>query len=133
MPLRPAWVPFFPKLWVLLALYFIAGRRSFRHIPRKRATVAAIVVPAVSLLIAHRAMVSYKQEPGRRWERILTEPKAISSSWPAVLRSGIIYQSIGAQHYELRYLHDGHVARVAFDGEALLPEALSPDGRVGSS
>jgi hypothetical protein len=37
---------------------------------------------------------------------------------------------VGAQHYELRYLHDGRITRFAFDGEALLPEAVSPDGPV---
>jgi hypothetical protein len=130
MPLRAAWVPFFPKLWVLLALYFIAGRDNFRHMPWKRAGVAGVIVLVASVLISRRATASYEQEPGRHWERILTEPKAISSSSPAVLRSGIVYQSIGTRHYELRYLHDGHIEHFAFDGEALLPAAVTPSGPV---
>jgi hypothetical protein len=88
MPLRPEWVPFFPKVWALLALYLVAG----------------IMVTAASLFIAHRAIVSYQQEPGRHWERILTEPRAIFSASPAVLGAGIVYQSISKAHYELRYL-----------------------------
>lgn len=132
MPLRPAWMPFFPKLWVLLALYFIAGRGRFRfrRMPWKRVSMAGVAVLAASGLIAHRAFGSYEQEPGCHWERLLTEPKAIFSSSPAVLRSGIVYQSIGAAHYELRYLHDGHVERFAFDGEALLPMAAGPSGPI---
>ena len=130
MPLRQAWMPFFPKLWVLLALYFIAGRGRFGSMPWKRVAVAGLAVLAVSGMAAHRAMASYEQEPGRRWERILTEPKAIFSSSPAVLRSGIVYQSIGARHYELRYLHEGHIERFAFDGEALLPAAMGLSGPV---
>jgi hypothetical protein len=130
MPLRPGWLPFFPKVWVLLALYGIASRGGFRHIRWKHVTVAAIMVITASLFIARRAVASYEQEPGRHWERILTEPRAIFSSSPAALRTGIVYQSIGKSHYELRYLHDGQVSRFAFDGEALLPEALSPDGPV---
>jgi hypothetical protein len=130
IPLRAAWVPYFPKLWVLLALYFIAGRSSSQQMPWKRAAVAAVAVAAMSGIIAHRAMAGYEQEPGRHWERILTEPKAIFSSSPAVLRSGIVYQSIGARHYELRYLHDGRVERFPLDGEALLPVAAGPSGPV---
>jgi hypothetical protein len=130
MPLRPAWFPFFPKLWVLLALYVIAGRNNFRRMPWKRVSVAAVIVLAATVLIAHRAITSYAQEPGRRWERILTEPTAIFSSSPVVLRSGIVYQSIGTRHYELRYLHDRRVERFAFDGEALLPTAVGPYGPV---
>ena len=130
MPLRPAWMPFFPKLWVLLALYFIAGRDKFGSAPWKRVAIAGLAVLAMSGIAARRAIASYEQEPGRRWERILTEPKAIFSSSPAVLRSGIVYQSIGARHYELRYLHEGHIERFAFDGEALLPAAIGPSGPV---
>jgi hypothetical protein len=130
MPLRPAWVPFFPKVWVLLVLYYIAGRHELRLLPLKRVAVAAAAVATASLFIAHRAMASYEQEPGRHWERIATGPEAIFSSSPAMLRTGIVYQSIGKKHYDLGYLHDGHVKRFAFDGEALLPEALSPDGPV---
>jgi len=130
MPLRPGWMPLFPKLWVLLALYFFAGRGNFRHMPWKRVSVAGAGVLAASALIAHRSIGSYEQEPGRHWERILTEPKAIFSSSPAVLRSGIVYQAIGAAHYELRYLHDGRIERFHFDGEALLPTAAGPSGPV---
>lgn len=130
MPLRPGWMPFFPKLWALLALYFIAGRGSFRPIPWKRVSVAGLAALIMSASLAHHAMASYEQEPGRTWERILTEPKAIFSSSPAVLSSGIVYQSIGKAHYELRYLHDGRVEHYAFDGEALLPTALGPSGPV---
>jgi len=130
MPLQPAWMPFFPKLWVLLALYFFAGRSNFRRMPWKRASVAGIGVLAASVLVAHRAIGGYEQEPGRHWERIMTEPRAIFSSSPAVLRSGIVYQSIGPAHYELRYLHDGHIERFHFDGEALLPTAAGPSGPI---
>jgi hypothetical protein len=130
MPLRPAWGPFFPKVWVMLALYFLAGRGSFERIPWKRVGVAGVIVLAASVFIARRAITGYEQEPGRHWERILTGPKAIFSSSPTVLRSGIVYQSIGKAHYELRYLHDGRIERFAFDGEALLPAAITPSGPV---
>jgi hypothetical protein len=130
MPLRAAWMPFFPKVWVLLTLYSIAGRNSFRLMPWKRAAFGGAAVLAVSGIAAHRAMAGYEQEPGRHWERILTEPKAIFSSSPAVVDSGIVYQSIGARHYELRYLHDGRLEHFAFDGEALLPVAAGSSGTV---
>jgi len=130
MPLRQAWAPYCPKVWVLLALYFFAGRGGLRHVAWKRITAATAVVTIMSLSIAYRTAASYEQEPGRHWERITTEENAISSSSPAILHTGIVYQSIGKRRYELGYLHDGRVTRFGFDGEALLPEALSPNGPV---
>jgi hypothetical protein len=130
MPLRPAWVPFFPKVWVLLALYCIAGRGRLARLPLKRMGSIVAVAMTASLLICGRSLISYAREPGRHWERIVTEPQAIFSSSPAVLRRGIVYQSIGKKRYELRYLHDGNITEFSFEGQALLPEALSPDGPV---
>jgi Tol biopolymer transport system component len=47
-----------------------------------------------------------------------------------VLRSGIVYESMSPEHYVLRWLHGGLIERFVFDGEALGPVALSPDGPV---
>jgi hypothetical protein len=70
------------------------------------------------------------EEPGRRWERVATQPAAIYSSSPAVLRSGIVYESIGRAHYTLRWAHDDANDEFIFTGEAFHPVAESPDGPI---
>jgi hypothetical protein len=87
----------------------------------------AICLGALSAAIR---LASYRQEPGRRYERIAVERGALYSSSPAVLRSGIVYESMGAGHYVLRWLHENRIDRFAFDGEALHPVALAPNGPI---
>jgi hypothetical protein len=58
------------------------------------------------------------------------ERGAIYSSSPTVLRSGLVYESIRAVHYVLRWSHDHRIDEFAFGGEALAPLALSPDGPI---
>ena len=125
MPLRAAWVPLFPKLWVVLLLYFVAGRASVQAVRPWRVLTAAVPVLIAVCVVARLNFESYQREPGRRWERILTEPMAISSSSPAIVCSGLVYQSIGRLHYELAFLRGGHVEHFPFDGEAVRPMAAS--------
>ena len=91
--------------------------------------MAAIALCAATGSAAIR-LHSYSLEPGRRFERVALERGALYSSSPAVLRSGLVYDSIGPGHYVLRWLHDGRNDRFAFEGEALHPLALSPDGPI---
>jgi hypothetical protein len=122
------WAWLFPKLWLLLILAAAVGRSY-----RVRWRIAAAVVPLAILFagfVAARRLASYSQEPGRRYERIATERGALYSSSPAILRSGIVYESLDRDHYVLRWLHENRIDRFAFDGEALHPVAQSPDGPV---
>jgi Tol biopolymer transport system component len=41
-----------------------------------------------------------------------------------------VYESIGRDHYVLRWLHENRIDWFAFDGEALHPVAQSPDGPI---
>ncbi|HXB74621.1 MAG TPA: glycosyltransferase 87 family protein [Candidatus Acidoferrales bacterium] len=127
-PRSSSWL--FPKVWLLMALVSVAGRPYWRMLEWRPAMAATSLAIALGGLSAAIRMASYSQEPGRRFERIAVERGAVYSSAPAVLRSGIVYDSIGAGHYVLRWLHENRVDRFAFDGEALSPVALSPDGPI---
>jgi len=130
LPLRPAWSFLFPKVWVLMLLFLVVGRKYFGLIQPKVAAIAATAIALAAGLSAQLSLASYRRQPGQRWERIAVEPGAIYSSSPAVLRSGIIYNSISGLHYDLRWLHNGKIEDFTFDGEAFDPIARSGDGSV---
>jgi hypothetical protein len=130
IPMRPSWSWLFPKVWCLLALLFLAGDGYWQRLKWKPALVSAAAVVFSATLLARNSLVSYWQEPGQIWEPFAVEHGAIYSSSPAVLRSGVIYQSIGADRYILRWKHNGSIERFVFDGEAFHPVALSPDGPI---
>jgi len=129
-PMPAGWARLFPKVWLLLVIAVVAGRH-YRHALRWRTVLAtaALIVCAGGVTAAAR-MAAYHREPARIFERIGLERGALYSSSPAAIRSGIVYESMGEKHYVLRWAHDGRIDRFAFDGEALAPMALSPDGPI---
>jgi hypothetical protein len=125
LPLHLAWL--FPKVWVLFALFLALGWPCWRKVPLRLALVAAIVAALISLVDAKRHMLSYANEPGQHFERVIVQSEALFSSFPVVSRAGIFYQSMGPDRYVLRWLHDGRNEGLSFEGQALHPR-LAVDG-----
>jgi hypothetical protein len=130
IPMRPSWNWLFPKVLFLVALFVLAGLGYWRRIHRKAALIGALIMIATATLLAERSLASYSREPGQHWRRVAVERGAIYSSSPAVLRSGIVYESIGTDRYVLRWRHGDRIEAFTFEGEALHPVALSPDGPI---
>jgi len=130
LPLPRDWSWLFPKLWLLLALVAVTGRPYWRTLRWQPAIAAAAALLCLAWAAAAIRLGNYRQEPGRRDPRIAVERGALYSSSPAILRSGVVYQSMGAGHYVLRWSHDHRIDRFRFDGEAFHPVALSPDGPI---
>ncbi len=129
-PMRPGWSAAFPKLWVLLAVFFVVGRHYLRSLSPRLVVVAVVVAALLAGADARRHAVSYAAEPGQRFERIAVEKNAIFSSSPAVSTAGLFYQSIGDDRYILRWLHDGKIEELAFEGHAFHPVAPTADGPI---
>ena len=129
-PLRPGWIWAYPRLWVLLGLFLVVGRRYFRELSPKLVVGALVGVAIFSLLDARRQMVGYAAAPAQRFESVAFEKGAVFSSSPAVSKAGIFYQSMGKDRYVLRWLHDGQIEELAFEGHAFHPVAPSPDGPI---
>jgi hypothetical protein len=129
-PLSGAWSWMFPKLWLLLAIYFVTGRHYLRSISPKFVMGLVILAAVVASADARRHAIDFAAEPGQKWERVATEKGAIFSSSPAVSNAGIFYQSMGGDRYILRWLHDGMIERLQFEGHAFQPVAPKPDGPV---
>jgi hypothetical protein len=129
-PLGFLWL--FPKVWLLFALFVAVGWERWRQLFRARDWIvgATALAALIAFVDARRNMQGYAEEPGQRFERVAVEEAAIFSSHAAVSQSGIFYQSIGADRYVLRWLHDNRVEGLAFAGEAFHPIATTPTGPV---
>jgi Glycosyltransferase family 87/WD40-like Beta Propeller Repeat len=127
-PVRPLWL--FPKVWLLLALFWFVGRPYWKMLQAKPASVVAVLVFVLALLDAGRHMQGYLEEPGRRFGRVGVREGAALSAFPTVLPMGIVYESIGADRYVLRWLHDNKDEELLFNGHALRPLALTPPGTL---
>jgi hypothetical protein len=124
-PLRPAWL--FPKVWLLVALFVWVGWPCLRQVPRRLAVAILLFSTTAAFVDAKRHMLSYVNEPGQRFERVVVQKGATFSSFPAVSRAGIFYQSMGHDRYVLRWLHDDRNEELSFGGQALHPRS-APDG-----
>jgi hypothetical protein len=125
LPLHPRWL--FPKLWLLLALFVVVGWRHLRTMPWRATVAVAAMLAAVSLVDARFHMRHYADEPRQHFRPMVVQQGAIFSSFPAVSRAGLFYQSMGPDRYVLRWLHDNKNELLSFPDHALHPR-VAPDG-----
>lgn len=112
--LRPGWTWLFPKVWLLLALYFVVGREYWERL-RVRPLIAAFsLIAAIALWDAARHQRSYDHEPARKFEPVASQRGSIYASSPAISRAGIVFESMGAGGYVLN-------RTMAFEGHAFHP------------
>jgi hypothetical protein len=121
LPLHPTWL--FPKVWILFGLFVAVGWPCLRQVPHRWSFAACLFAVAAAFIDAKRHMLSYVNEPGQRFERVVVQEKALFSSFPAVSRAGIFYQSMGDDRYVLRWLHDNRNEELSFAGNALHPRS----------
>jgi len=126
----------FPKVWLLLLLYGICGLQYGRSVrPGWMVAIAACTL-VVAGFEAQIQMASYEREPGRRFQPVAVEKGKLFSDFPAVTKEGVFYQSTGGtpaggSQYVLHWLHkDGSIEALRFDGSALHPVALGPQGPI---
>jgi hypothetical protein len=128
-PLPSKFDPFFPKVLVLLGLYLIAGSPNWRLLRPSVVAAASTIAVLAALLDANRHMVSYRSEPGQRFERIGVEKGELFASSPATSPFGLFYQAMGKDRYILGWIHDDRIEKISFEGEVFNPFA-SADGLI---
>jgi hypothetical protein len=126
LPLHP--VALFPKVWLLAALFVVAGMASWRELPWEWVVTGLAFAATAALFAAERQMLNYDYEPAQKFERVAVRQGAIFSSFPVVTPEGIFYQSMGTDSYVLRWLHDNQDEELTFAGHAFLPR-LAADGK----
>lgn len=131
--LTPLWL--FPKLWLLLLLFSVAGAEHFPGISARWVACAAIAVMVLSLADARRHMLAWEKEPGRRYPQLAAAPGSLFSGYPVITRAGLFYQGMGDESkgesgYLLCWSHGGPLDCHGFGGYALHPFAPTLDGPV---
>jgi hypothetical protein len=114
LPLKPAWSWLFPKVWLLFILYFVAGRGYWRNLSIGPASVAILIILAISLSDAFSHQSDYNREPARVFEPVESHAPSVYASSPALSRTGIAFESIGSGGYILN-------RKLVFDGHAFHP------------
>jgi len=126
LPLRPSWSWTFPKVWLLVLLFTVAGYRFYRDINRAAATKLTVLALTASFAVA---IVSTRRPeiPAKGAVPFTTFESAIYSNAPIVTASGIFYESIKGERYTIRRLSDDRVETTEFPGNAFRP-ALADSG-----
>jgi hypothetical protein len=118
----------FPKIWLLLALLVIVGWRYW-PVLRPAVIVGALAcVVAVAALKAQRSLADYRRWPDKRTQLVALEKQSLFAAFPAISRAGLFCQVQKRDRYVLRWLHGTTIEDFAFDGEALHPFVLDPNG-----
>jgi len=126
----PGWVRFFPKLWILAALFFWEGREYLRSFSPKLVAGGLAAIIVIAAFDAHRHQARYLLEPARHFQRVSLDRGTYLSTFPAVSSAGLFYQAMVRTGYVLRWLHDGQMEEIAFDGQAFHPVAPSFTGPI---
>jgi hypothetical protein len=122
--------PFFPKLWILAALFFVEGREYWLSLRARSVTAGLVAAVVIAAFVAYRQQARYLLEPGRHFERVALDRETYLSTFPVVSNAGLFYQAMVQSGYVLRWLHDGKKEEFVFEGQAFHPVASSLDGPI---
>jgi hypothetical protein len=114
LPLLPAWSWLFPKVWLLVLLYVLAGREHWRNLRLVPVAATMLLIATLSLWDAMRHQHGHDHEPGRFFESVKSQPSSIYASNPALSGVGMVFEFMGAGGYVLN-------RTMVFEGHAFHP------------
>src|SRR5215469_2537555 len=123
-------VRFYPKLFILLALYCVEGRRYWRAFHPKIIAVGLSSAMIIAALDAERHLTHYFAEPSMNCERLAVDRGTYLSTYPVVTSAGLFYEAMVRSGYVLRWSHQGEVEDLAFGGQVFHPVAASSGGPI---
>jgi hypothetical protein len=112
---------YFPKAWLLLALIIYAGSRCWTAV-RPWALFATVTAAAIIAAgdTVHR-MRLFRMEPPQVDTRAASEVGSNFSSFPAPTVSGLVYEAMGRESYEVRATDASGTGNYSFEGDAFFP------------
>jgi Tol biopolymer transport system component len=113
----------FPKAWLMLGLFFLAGWTFLREIRPAAVWATILAVMVVSTIASVRQTRVYRTESAQIASPVVTGRDAIYSASPALGADGWIYESIGDERYLLRQSTATGTKTFKFDGDAFHPAA----------
>src|SRR5215469_1168993 len=121
----PSGVRFYPKLFILFALYCVEGRHYFRALHPKIVAVGLISAMTIATVVAERRLTHYRLEPSRNCQRLAFDRGTYLSTYPVVTSAGLFYEAMVRSGYVLRWSRDGGLEEFAFGGQVFHPVAAS--------
>jgi hypothetical protein len=116
LPLTGEWRWLFPRFWLLLLAFAIAGWEEIRKIPRRQG------IPATAAILAASAcMAAYEGAPNPPGEPAVIENGAIYSGSAAASANEIGFASINGEFYKLHLVQGGSIRRFSFHGHVFRP------------
>jgi hypothetical protein len=119
LPLRPSWSWTFPKVWLLVLLFTVAGYRFYRDINRAAATKLAVLALTASFAVA--VSTRRPEIPASDAIPFATVRSSIYSDAPVVAGGGIFYESIKGERYAIARFSDDKVETTETSGNAFRP------------
>ena len=123
LPLHSWDAPLFPKVWLMLALFLVAGWTFLRRLPPAALGGAILAVVGVSAAATVQNMRVYRAEAAQIMHPAVIEPDAIFAASPAFAGDGWIYEAIADERYLLRKSTAAGIQTYKFDGDAFHPAA----------
>jgi hypothetical protein len=130
LPLYPAWSWCFPRAWLLLALYLVAGRDHWRALRFRSAAIAVALACAIAIPVAIIRQRGHGREPSHQFERLVIQKGAVYSSCPVSTAQGVFYESMDQGRYVVAWLQGTRVRPFRFEGEAFHPASAPAGGPV---
>jgi hypothetical protein len=106
---------FFPRAWLLVALFVWFGWTNLRSLSRQEWTWGTVSAFAAAFIVTLTA----RESSDKQFERLLQPGYTIATISPAVSSGGLVYQGFGDERYVL-FQGGKHFT---FDGHALHPTA----------
>lgn len=129
-PMRPAWSWLFPKVWILIGMFWLAltpHKNPYRVRTRLGVVSAAVLL---TLFVTGFETAVHAKEAHQQWTPIV-ERGAIFSSSPIPIREGTVYLAILHGRYTLA-IHNGQDSRpFALEGDAFNPVLLPSKELIG--
>jgi len=120
----------FPKVWLLLALLLVAGRRYWSVLSPRIVAGALTAIAIIAALKAQSSVHGYRSAPDKHDQLVAAEKGSLFVAFPAISRAGLFFQAQTRDRYLLRWQHADIVEDFLFEGEVFHPIAPDPAGPI---
>ena len=121
---------FFPKVWLLLLLFFYGGWHFLRQIGRVRLGAKVLAAAPIGSADAVLRLLAYWREPPQTNPHVVVNGANLYSSAPVFGSNGWMYEAMGRERYVLRRLAATKIQSLAFDGDSFHPAQSQCEGPV---
>jgi hypothetical protein len=122
LPLAGGWRSLFPRFWLLLLAFGMAGWEDIRRIPRRHLAIAM-----ASILVASVCASALRRSSDPPGKPAVVKKGAIYSGSPAASGDEIAFASIDGERYNLHISQGDSVRSISMDGHVFHP-ALPDSG-----